>query len=74
MQETYPSGSILIFHFSGVSGSAYFTNDIDHIPIFIKDNKGYIHINKPLNKSELINNYMMINADEYYVTKYRMTC
>lgn len=74
MHEIFPSGSILILFFSGTSGSSFISNNKDHIPVNFKDNKGYIYLNKPLTKQELINDYMFLQSDEYYITKYKMYC
>lgn len=74
MNELYPSGSTLILFFSGVSGSAFISNDVDTIPVNFKDNKGYIYLSKPLMKSDLIDNYMFLRTDGNYLTKYKMVC
>jgi len=74
MNELYPSGSTLILFFSGISGSAFITDGREHIPVDFKDNKGYVTINKPLHKNDLINNYMFLKTDGHYCTKYKMIC
>jgi len=72
MNELYPSGSTLILFFSGVSGSHFISNDIEHIPVNFKDNKGYIYLNKTMSRNELINDYIFLKTDNYYITRYKM--
>ncbi len=74
MNDLYPSGSILVLFFSGVSGSAFLSNGGDNIPVKFKDDKGYVQIHKPLSKQELITNYMLLKTDGHYMTKYRLFC
>jgi len=74
MNDLYASGSTLVLFFSGVSGSAFISNDIEHIPVKFKENKGYIHLDHPITKSELIDDYMFLRTDGYYITKYKMIC
>lgn len=74
MDDLYHSGSILVFIFSGVSGSAFLSNNYDHsIPVSIEEDKAFIHLDKTITKSQLINNYMFLRTDGYYISKYKMT-
>lgn len=72
MNDLYASGSTLVLFFSGISGSAFIFNDIEHIPVEFEENKGYIHLNHSITKSELINDYMFLRTDGHYITKYKM--
>lgn len=74
MSELYPSGSTLVLFFSGVSGSAFLSNDDDSIPVNFRENKGFVRLPKEISKSDLINDYMFLKYDEHYITKYRMVC
>jgi len=73
MNELYHSGSILILYFSGISGSHFLSNDNVHIPVEFTENKGFVHLNTSMSKDELINDYMFLRTDGYYLTKYKMT-
>lgn len=74
MNELYHSGSILIFSFSGVSGSAFLSNNYDNcMTIDFKDDKGFVHLKRFITKSDLINNYMLLRTDGYYLSKYKLT-
>ena len=75
MNDLYASGSILILFFSGISGSAVISNNYDHCaPVEFKDNRGYVRIDRPLKKSELLNDYMFLLINNNYITKYKMYC
>jgi len=70
----FHSGSILILFFSGISGTSFITNHIDHIPVEFRDDKGYIQIDKTLSKQELLDDYVLINQDSNTLTTYKMYC
>lgn len=76
MNKLYHSGSTLVLFFSGVSGSAFISNEKDniHIPVQFKDDKGYIHLDIPITKNELIDKYKFLRTDGLNVTKYKMFC
>ena len=73
MNDLYASGSILVLFFSGISGSAFLSNNYDHnLPVDFKEDKGFVHLDRMVTKSELINNYMLLRTDGYYITKYKI--
>jgi len=75
MDDLYASGSILVLFFSGISGSAFLSNNYDScFPVRFEGGKGFVQINKSISRSELLKNYMFLRSDGHYLTKYKMYC
>lgn len=77
MNEIYPSGSILTFSFSGTTKlpqDEYFI-DIEektNIPIHHKNGKKYIKLNKLITKNDFFDNFLFIQINQKYITKYKL--